>query len=180
MGPATPAASGEQFNTYVDPIGQHTVDYPAGWRLLSEDEIAAEFASAGNRAVEPTIASIGLVAVSPDGRAVVAYTRHPRPEGASLSDVVQDMRTANAATVSGIEEIGTEPQSLGGEDAVRLSFYADDPVSGAPRARLIQQLVSMSNDTVVTLSFIVRADAAAEFADTVRQIAESWRWGPTS
>jgi hypothetical protein len=143
---------------------------------LTEAEIRAQLGSADDRAAEAALANTQFVVVSPDGLATISYARLPRPEGASLDDVVSEVAEANAASVSGIGAISTEPLSLDGTEAVRLSFSAADPATGAADARVVRQLVAVSDDSMVVLTFILRADSVAEFEDTIRQIEESWRW----
>jgi hypothetical protein len=162
---------------YIDPDANVTVGYPTDWRRLTEEEIRAQLGAADERAVQAALTTTRFVAVSPDGRAAMSFTTLPRPaEAESLDDVVQAVMEANAASVAGIEEITTEPVVLDGVDAVRISFTADDPATGAAGQRLIRQLVALSDDSMVVLTFILQADSAATFEATIRQVEESWRW----
>jgi hypothetical protein len=145
---------------------------------LTEAEIRAQLGSADDRAAESALANTQFVVVSPDGLATISYTRLPRLEGASLDDVVSEVAEANAASVSGIGAITTEPLSLDGTEAVRLSFSAADPATGAADARVVRQLVATRNDWTIILTAIVQADAASAFDETLQRVEESWRWRP--
>jgi hypothetical protein len=175
---ATPAiAEIVPLTEYVDPEANLAVGYPADWRRLTEEEIRAQLGDADERAVQAALTSTRFVVVSPEGRAAISFARHPRSaEEESLDDVVQAVLEANAASISGIEEITTEPVVLDGVNAVRISFTTDDPAIGTAGKRLIRQLVAVSDDSTVVLTFILQADSAAEFEDTIRQVEASWRW----
>jgi hypothetical protein len=175
---ATPAiAEIMPLTEYVDPEANLGVGYPADWRRLTEEEIRAQLGDADESAVEAALTSTRFVVVSPEGRAAISFARHPRSaEEESLDDVVQAVLEANAASISGIEEITTEPVVLDGVNAVRISFTTDDPEIGTAGKRLIRQLVAVSDDSTVVLTFILQTDSVAEFEDTIRQIEESWRW----
>lgn len=126
--------------------------------------------------MEAALANTQFVVVSPDGLATISYTRLPRPEGASLDDVASVVAEANAASVSGIGAIATEPLLLDGTEAVRLSFSADDPATGAADARMVRQWVATRDDWAIVLTAVVQADAASAFEETLQQVEESWRW----
>ena len=177
---ATPGSAGiGMLIEYVDPEANLSVGYPADWRRLTEDEIRAQLGDADEREVEAALANTHFIVVSPDGLATISYSTLPRrPDVETLDEVVQAVRAANAASVVGIGEITTEPVSLDGVDAVRLSFTADDPVTGAAGERLVRQLIAMSDDSTVLLTFILQADSAPRYEDTFRQIEESWQWRP--
>jgi hypothetical protein len=174
---ATPTTLGiAPLTEYVDPEAELSVGYPADWRRLTEDEIRAQLSVADDQAVEAALANTQFVVVSPDGLATISYTRLPRPEGASLDDVASVVAEANAASVSGIGAIATEPLLLDGTEAVRLSFSADDPATGAADARMVRQWVATRDDWAIVLTAVVQADAASAFEETLQQVEESWRW----
>jgi hypothetical protein len=164
---------------YVDPGANVSVGYPADWRRLTEDEIRAQLGDADERELEAALANTHFIVVSPDGLATISYTTLPRrPELETLEEVVQAMRAADAASVVGIGEITTEPVSLDGVDAVRLSFTAADPVTGAVGERQVRQLIVTSDDSTVVLTFLLQADSAPMYEETIQQIEESWQWLP--
>jgi hypothetical protein len=177
---ATPRADGiGPLIEYVDSDANLSVGYPADWRRLTEEEIRAQLGNTDEREVEAALANTHFIVVSPDGLATISYTTLPRrPEVESLDEAVQAVRAANVASVVGIGEIITEPVSLDGVDAVRLSFTADDPVTGAVGERLVRQLIATSDDSTVVLTFLLQADSAPMYEETFRQIEESWQWRP--
>ena len=163
---------------YVDPAGDFAVGYPRDWRRLTEDEILAQLGIADEGAAEAALANTALVAVSPDGQAIVSLTKLPLgdPDDGSLDAIVRAVREANAASVGGIGDVETETIALDGVDAVRLTFTAVDPATGAADGRLVRQVITTFDDGAIVLSFVVRADAADEFAETFDRVEESWRW----
>jgi hypothetical protein len=175
---ATPAIAGiVSLTEYIDPVANLSVGYPADWRRLTEDEIEAQLVVTDEQAVDAALATTNFIVVSPDSLAAISYTRLQRPpETESLEEVVQAVREANAASVFGIGEITTEPLALDGVDAVKLSFSAADPATGAEGERLIRQLITTRDDSAIILTFILQADAATMYEETVRQIEESLSW----
>ncbi|MDQ3781239.1 MAG: hypothetical protein M3354_11935 [Chloroflexota bacterium] len=174
-GPTT--ASDIPQTAYVDPAGEFAVSYPGDWRQLTEDEILARL-GIGDEAAAEALANIAVVVASSDDRALVAITRLPLPSGAggSLDEIAQAVQEANAGSVPGIADINAEPITLNGVDAVRISYAADDPTSGATGRRLIRQVIIIRGDSAFVLTFIVRADDAAAFEETFDAIEESWQW----
>ncbi len=179
---ATPTTAGiGPLIEYVDPNANFSIGYPADWRRLTEAEIRSQLGGADERAVEAALANTRFVVVSPDGLATILYTRLPNRQGPeSLDEVVQAVKEANAASIIGIGAITTEPLSLHGVDAVRLSFSADDPATGAVGKRLVRQVVTIHDDSTIVLTVILQADAAPTFEETLRQIEERWQWRPQS
>ena len=175
--PATPES---ELTEYVDPDGGFAVGYPSGWRRLSEEEVRAQLGPAEDRAAEAALASVAFVAASPDGRASVALTklRAAGPGEGALEAVVGAVRAANAASVAGIGEVDQQPAALGGVAAVRLTYAAADPATGAAGGRLVRQVIATRGGSAVVLTFVVRAEHAAAFEAAFRRIEESWRWRP--
>jgi hypothetical protein len=175
---STATADGGGLAEYVDPSGDFAVGYPADWSRLTEDQIRERVGIDDERAAESTLENIAFVVASPDGRAIVSVTRTrlPAAEDGALEEVVRAVREANAASVAGIDDVAEEAIVLDGVDAVRLTYTADDPATGASGGRLIRQVVTTVDDDAIVLTFVVRADEAESFESTFRRMEESWQW----
>ena len=145
---------------------------------MTEDALRAQLGPVDERAAEAALGNIGLVVVSPDGRASVSVTEATLPAlgAGGLEAAVQAVREANAGSIAGIGDVEAESIMLDGVDAVRLSYAAGDPATQEANRRVIRQVISIVDDRAIVLTFVVREDDAAVFEETFRQIEESWRW----
>jgi len=155
---------------YADPTYGFVVGYPDQWRELDDDEIRALLGGGGDAAVEETLANIAFVATSDDGDAVFVITEIA--DAGTLDEVTASLAGGGA---DGTDGPSTDEVELDGLPAVELESAPVDADDAGDR--FVRQVVTTIEGDAIILTFIAAPGTAADYDETFRQIAASWRWG---